>query len=673
MAADRVIRVILSGDSRGAVRAFAEADAAASKTQGKLERMKNVGSGMSSVGRSMASMSLPLVALGGIAVKSAATFQSSMEMIHTQAGASQAEVTRMSKSLQSIAPSVGTGPNELAQGLYHIESNGLRGARALDALKVAAEGARVGNANLEDVTNALGAAIAGGVVKAGDYSAAMGSLNAAVGAGDMRMQDMADALGTGLLGPMKTYGVSLRSVSAALAVFGDNNIRGAEAGTRLTSAIRIMAAPSSAAAKALAGIGITQTQLADDLHKPNGLVAAMQDLKAHLKASGLTASQQALVITRAFGGRQSTGVQLMLGQLGRLQTKYQQAGTGANKFGSDVTAYNKTAAAQWNRLKATADTALIGIGNAILPIVTQFLPKLAHLVQTAASWFTHLSTPVKTAIIAFTAFLAIGGPILMFIGSLIGAIASIGTALEFLAANPIVLIIAAVVAFVAGLVYAYEKVAWFHNLVDSVFHAIATVVSTVVQFIGQHWQLLLELLTLPIGGALAWIVTHFNQIVAFFSGIISQIAGVFAPIGPFIAGIFQSVVNGIIAGINFVIRALDTVIRQYDSVAGSIPFLGGSLKVGTIGQIGNVNLTGNHHRGGASGGGYRLQSRQAVGSQTGNSINQSGHSANNGGGAGGEQPIVLHHTTRLGGRVVTEETVHYAAKRNSLGAAVLAH
>jgi hypothetical protein len=100
-----------------------------------------------------------------------------------------------------------------------------------------------------DVMNALDGVIVSGMKGVSNYSQAMGMLNSAVGAGDMTMQNMADALGTGLTGPMKQYGVGIRDVSAALAVFGDNNIRGAVAGTRLASAIRIMSAPSAEASK----------------------------------------------------------------------------------------------------------------------------------------------------------------------------------------------------------------------------------------------------------------------------------------------------------------------------------------------------------------------------------------------------------------------------------------
>src|ERR1700746_1357671 len=53
-----------------------------------------------------------------------ADFQRQIEMVHTQAGATQAEVDRASKAIQGMAASVGTGPNALAESFYHAFSGG---------------------------------------------------------------------------------------------------------------------------------------------------------------------------------------------------------------------------------------------------------------------------------------------------------------------------------------------------------------------------------------------------------------------------------------------------------------------------------------------------------------------------------------------------------------------
>jgi hypothetical protein len=68
-------------------------------------------------------------------------------------------------------------------------------------VRVAAEGAKVGHADLEETTNALTATIASGMLPATEtYAQAMGQLNTIVGSGDMKMSDLNEALGTGAAG-----------------------------------------------------------------------------------------------------------------------------------------------------------------------------------------------------------------------------------------------------------------------------------------------------------------------------------------------------------------------------------------------------------------------------------------------------------------------------------------
>jgi TP901 family phage tail tape measure protein len=361
--AESTVRVMFLGDAAGLSAATKKGEA----SFGALGRAAKLAGTVMAAGLGIAVVE---------SVKLAVQFQKSMTMIQTQAGASAAEVKKLSGEVLKLAPKVGTGPDALAQGLFHLESQGLRSAKAMDALKIAAEGAKVGNANLEDVTNALGAVMVSGIKGAGDLNNVMGELNATVGAGDMRMQDLADALGTGLAAKAKVAGVSIRDISSALAVFGDNNIRGAQAGTLLGSTIRIMAAPSGAAAKALKSVGISATELADDIRN-RGLVAAIQDLKSHLESAGLTASEQARVLTQAFGGRQSTGVQILVGQLERLKTKEQEVADGGNKFGAAWKATTDTLKFQLDKTKASLEAAAIPIGNLLLPALGAAAGKVA--------------------------------------------------------------------------------------------------------------------------------------------------------------------------------------------------------------------------------------------------------------------------------------------------------
>ena len=594
--------------------AFNQYSRAIDKTVAKSEEAKvanhhlsssfvDVGSKALGTATAVAGVAIGLGEISKASITAAVSFQSSMEMIHTQAGASQKEVDKLSQAVQTLAPSVATGPNELAKGLYHLESQGLRGAKAMDALKIAAEGAKVGNADLEDLTNTLGAAVVSGIKGIQNLKQGMGALNAVVGSGDMRMQDLADALGTGLLGPMKQFGVSLKDVGAALAVFGDNNIRGADAGTKLLSTIRIMAAPSNAAAKALKGIGLGATQLADDIRK-KGLVAAFEDLQTHLKATGKSSSEQARILAAAFGGRQATGVQLLLGQLDRLKSKEGEVGKGAHGFGEDFKATSKTLSFRVDQMRASFEALGIKIGMALSPVigvlndatraVLRFVGQMqsgkgaggefATIIKTA---FDAVKTAVNDVVTTFTDLFKLfqqNNPLVVaFAGAIAGvtvAIVAVNVALTAYAvalrvaaiaqiafdaaadANPYVLVALAIIALVGALVALYEKVKFVHDFVNSAWQSMKTaalaVFGPMITAIVNGFKSLAPTIG-PFLRALAGAVsTAFNAISGVVHTAFNVIKGIITPIArvviPQIVDAFKTawtetkVVLGVIAG-----------------------------------------------------------------------------------------------------------------------------
>lgn len=82
-----------------------------------------------------------------------------------------------------------------------------------------------------------------------------------------------------------------------------------------------------------------------------------------------------------------------------------------------------------------------------------------------------------------------------------------------MSASPIGLVVLAIAALVAGVIYAYNHFTWFRNGVQAAMHGISTAVGWVVNFVKAHWPLLLAILTGPIGLAVLFIVKHWKKIV----------------------------------------------------------------------------------------------------------------------------------------------------------------
>lgn len=607
---------------------------------GVLRNVGSIGKRLTSFGRSWTThISLPLLGIAAIAGHMAMNFDASMTRIQTQTGASAHEVAYLRGQVLELAKSLPQGPQELAEGLYHIESIGIRGARALQVLRIAAEGAAVGGANLEATASALGGAWLTNIRGAGNLRHVMALLNATVGAGNMRMEDLVHSLGVGVLPSAKLAGLGIEDVTSALAVLTDENMQGSSAMAQFSTALHFLYAPTRKAREALASIGLEAESLALDMHKPRGLLVALTDLHDHLRR--LSAVQQERVLGEILPGGRGRVLLILLNQLERLDMKYRQIARTTQAFPADVARTKRTPQYRFRVAVSRLQVAGINLGAAILPAAIPLIEKLAKVVEGLVNAFDKLSPSERSFVLTLAAVAIVAGPVITVIGFLmrgIGALATIaeglvvvidgvGAALLFVAANPVILIIAAVVALVVALVEAYRHVGWFRDAVDAVFGAIVTgakwvgnafmafinflidhwklfllvfggpilfvVVMTIIHFWRQissaffavinflkaHWIIIADIITGGAASAVRFIVDHWGLISSGFSKAISGLAHIFSVV-------FGAVRTAIVVAVNWIIDRINEVINAYNSVAGSIPILGGDLKVETIGHLG---------------------------------------------------------------------------------------
>ena len=301
-------------------------------------------------------------------IDKAMKFQSQMLLLHTQAGVSVKDTQAMSQGVLQISTQTGQALPALAESAYHVASNmasmGATVPQMLGAVKIAAEGAAVGHSNLVDTTNAMTAAIASGIPGVSNYSQAMGVLNATVGSGDMSMQDLAEAFGGGMVATVKGYGLTLKDVGAATAVFGDNNIRGAKAGTDLRMAVQALAVPMKTAP--LEKFGLAQDTLAKDMQK-GGLTKALDDLTGRFKTAGLTGKTEGEWITALFGKKAGSGIAVLLEQMDRYHSKLPLLTKDANSFNAAWQATQATPQQKWKEMTAGFQALAVNFGTTLLP------------------------------------------------------------------------------------------------------------------------------------------------------------------------------------------------------------------------------------------------------------------------------------------------------------------
>ncbi|MDA8440273.1 MAG: phage tail tape measure protein [Propionibacterium sp.] len=356
-----------------------------------------------------------MVGAGYEAVKMAANFQTSQQRLTTTAGESAGGLKVVSAGVLDMAGKVGVSAQDLSAALYQVESGGFHGAKALDVLRAAAQGAKVEGSDTTSVAHALAGAL-------NDYAgtnltavSATNAMTAAVGSGMMTFNDLAEAL-PHIGSRAAAAHVTFNELLSGVATMTKDGLPASVAATYLGQTIGQLAAPSAKARTEMKGLGINATELSQTLTSGSGhgLGDAIQMLYAgitkHLSPAGLVAVQTfakskgsasdykkmladlppQMQTTVGALSVMSGGVKSMQGvlMLGGAHTK-QYAETlkavtaQTKKGGSSVEGFaeqQKTLNGKLADAKAGVGALMIKLGNDLLPTVTKIIGQMSQWV-----------------------------------------------------------------------------------------------------------------------------------------------------------------------------------------------------------------------------------------------------------------------------------------------------
>lgn len=335
----------------------------------------------------------------------------------------------------------------------------------------------------------------------------------------------------------------------------------------------------------LAQFGLTGKQIAD-------LTPLLQDYAAKT-GKDLPGAAQDLGKAVLGQGRALKAVGLELGDTGTKAGNLDQLMGGLRKqVGGFATAEGQTAAGKAQILANQFGELQEKVGAALVPA----LQRLADVLLRVVEFFGNLPGPVQAAI-GIVAGLVVA---VLAISKAVQAWTTIQAALNtVLALNPVVLIVAALAALVAGVVLAYQRSETFRDVVQSAwdvlkgvadfiagavvgaFNGMRSAVEAVVGFISRNWPLLLAILTGPIGLAVKFIIDHFDSIVSFVKGLPGRIASA-------ASGMFDGIKNAFRSAINFIIRgwnSLEFKIPGFDPPGPGPSFGGFTLGLPNIPQL----------------------------------------------------------------------------------------
>jgi TP901 family phage tail tape measure protein len=446
------INVGATFDAKDLQRAQKELDALAKKADTLSNRMSAVGGSFQSAGKQLSAVgstmtrriTLPIVAAGIAAVRTASDFETSFAQIEGLVGVTGDELDVLRDAAQKLGPTFGKSAGEAAEALFFITSAGLRGQDAIDvldsSLKASASG--LGDvATIADLTTSVMNAYGSDVISA---ASATDILTAAVREGKLQPDELAGSMGR-VLPLASAMGVGFDEVGATFAALSRTGTGASEAATQLRGIMSALLKPTAGAEKALEEMGLSSEGLREQIRE-EGLLSVLETL------------------TDAFGDNEQ-GAEDVFGNVRALSGVMDLMGANVEgtreifKNMTDTTgildgAFESVAGTsgfQFQQTMAEMKAVLLEVGQIIQPFAMQLVESFKGVLQT----FQELSPEQQEQIVKFLAIAAAVGPLILILGKLFTAIGAIikgvvglGKVLMFLA-SPMGLIVLAIAAVIA--------------------------------------------------------------------------------------------------------------------------------------------------------------------------------------------------------------------------------
>ena len=505
----------------------------------KGEKLKTVGEGITDVGKKFMPATLAITGLGTAAVKTAADFESAMSQVQATMGITKdsmsevhGETVNTMDALNAIAQKMGAETKfsaiECGEALNYLALAGYNTEQMCDTLPTVLNLAAAGGFDLARASDMVTDAIS--------------ALGMGVNQADMMVDQMAktasttntsvEQLGEGILkigATAKSIKGGTAELNTALGILANNGIKGAEGGTHLRNVILALQSPMDQAAAQMKSLGVS-------VYDAEGNMRSLNDILGDLNRSmdGMTAAEKANIISTIFNKTDLAAVNALLASTGDEWDNLQQAiidSGGAAQQMADTQLDNLQG--QLTILKSALEGLAISMGQLLMPAIKT----IVGWIQNFVNWLNSLDDGVKNTIVTVGLIVAAIGPVLIVVGKVISSVGTIMTLLPklasvistvktafgalnaVLAANPIILVIAAIAALVAAFIYLWNNCEEFRQFWIDLWENIKEVAAAVGEWLAQAWQTMGEAIT-----------TAWNAICEFFVGVWDGIKNVFTTV-----------------------------------------------------------------------------------------------------------------------------------------------
>ena len=371
---------------------------------------------MKSTGQSLTTnVTLPIVAIGGNALRTAAQFESAMNQVAAVSGATGKDF----KDLESLAKDLGEttsfSASQAAEGMSFLAMAGFEVNDILESMPGVLNLAAAGQMDLAMASDIASNILTGFGKDASEMANAVDVLAKTFTSSNTNLVQLGEAMA--YVAPVaNSAGLQFEEVSAAVGLLGNAGIQASMAGTALRGAISRLLSPTAESEKILNRLGITALDSAGNLLPLNKIIE-------QLEKSGATTAD----ILTIFGDRAGPGISALVDQgsesLRELTKELENSGGTAQDI-ADKQLEGLNGALK--RLQSAFEGLMITIADSgLLDAATRLIERLTESVGKLAERWRKLAPEVQENILLIIGIAAALGPLLMIFGNLVTVGASL--------------------------------------------------------------------------------------------------------------------------------------------------------------------------------------------------------------------------------------------------------
>ena len=525
------------------------------------ETLQSAGDKISGVGQKLLPVTAGVTALGTIAVKTGADFDSAMSKVAAVSGATGSEMDALREKAREMGSKTKFSASEAADAMNYMAMAGWKTNDMLSGIEgimnlAAASGEDLASTSdiVTDALTAFGLSASDSGHFADILAAASSNANTNVSMMGETFKYAAPVLGS--------LGYSAEDSAIAIGLMANAGIKSSQAGTALRSAITNLANPTGTVASAMEQYGISLT---DSSGKMYSLRELMEQLRQ--KLGGLSEAEQAQAAASLFGKEAMSG---MLAIINGSPADFEKLSNAIDTCSDTVDGYNGTTekmaavmqdnlAGQVTILKSQLEELAISFSDILMPTIRSVVSRIQDLVDK----LNQLDPQTKETIAKIALVAAALGPMLVVLGKTISSVGTVFSAVSKLPAlfstvqggigaitgalgvslGPLLAIIAAVAALVAAFVHLWKTNDEFKSNIIAIWEQIKSTFTGLTQGITDRLNALefdFESFTDVLKAAWDGLC---NLLAPVFEGVFQNISNIFSEFTGVLLGLLDALIG----------------------------------------------------------------------------------------------------------------------------------